>query len=91
MFQLPPDVVDMNDGLLEALFIKTPQNAHEFMQLIFDLNTNNYNSTMFDFFSTEHLTITTSDDMDWTIDGEYQKGEKKIEIKNLKSAIRLSI
>lgn len=91
MVQLPPDIVDMNDGLLEALFIKTPQNAHEFMQLIFDLNTNNYDSTMFDFFSTEHLKITTNDDIDWTLDGEYQKGEKEIEIKNLKSAIQLNV
>ena len=91
MLQLPSDVVDMNDGLLEALFIKMPQNAHEFMQLIFDLNANNLESSMFDFFSTEKLTVTTKDNIDWTIDGEYQKGEKEVEIKALKSAIQLNV
>ena len=91
LFQLPQDIVDMNDGLLEALFIKMPQNAHEFMQLIFDLNTNNFNSTMFDFYSTENLIVETNENIDWTIDGEYQKGDKKVEIKALKSAIQLIV
>jgi YegS/Rv2252/BmrU family lipid kinase len=91
LFQLPQDIVDMNDGLLEALFIKMPQNAHEFMQLIFDLNTNNFDSTMFDFYSTENLIVETNENIDWTIDGEYQKGDKKVEIKALKSAIQLIV
>lgn len=89
--QLPADIVDMNDGLLEAMFIRMPENPQEFMQVIFDLNTGNYNSEMFDFFSVDKLTITSKEDIDWTIDGEYQKGANVVQIEVIKDAIQLCV
>ena len=81
--------VDMNDGLLEVLLVKYPKNPAEVMQTIFDAQSGKFDSPMFDFFSTNELTITTEDDIAWTLDGEYQKGNDKITIRNIKSAIPL--
>lgn len=83
--------VDMNDGLLEVLLVKYPKNPAEVMQTIFDAQSGKFESSMFDFFSAEELTISTEDEISWTIDGEYQKGNEKITIKNVKSAIPIII
>ncbi len=84
-------VVDMNDGLLEVLLVKFPKNPAELMQLLVDLQAGKYTGSMFEFFSANEITITTEDEIPWTIDGEYQKGNEKITVKNIKSAINLII
>lgn len=85
------DTVDMTDGLLEVLLIKYPKNPAELTQIIFDANTGKYNGSMFTFFSAKELTISTEDEIDWTLDGEYQKGSNVINIKTLKNVIPLII
>jgi YegS/Rv2252/BmrU family lipid kinase len=89
LLKFDDNTVDMSDGLLEVLLVKFPKNPAEVMQIIFDAKSGKYNSNMFDFFSADEVTITTENDIDWTIDGEYQKGNKKINIKTLNSAIHL--
>ncbi len=83
------DEVDLNDGLLEVFLVRYPQNATEFMQLLLDLNAGKYTSPLIQFFSTNQLRVITSDNMDWTIDGEYQKGSNDINISVLPSALKL--
>ena len=83
------NLVDMNDGLLEVLLIKYPKNPAEATQTLIELNNSKFSSNHFDFFSASEIVFTTDDHVDWTIDGEYQKGSKKITVKNLKSAISL--
>ena len=81
--------VDMNDGLLEVLLIKYPKNPVELTQILFDLKNAKFNNSLFEFFSTDEITFETEEELDWTIDGEFQKGKKEIQIKNIKSAITL--
>ena len=83
------DTVDMNDGLLEVLLIKYPKNPAEATQTLIDLKNGKFSSQYFDFFSASQITFTTDDEVDWTIDGEYQKGSDIITVKNIKSAISL--
>ena len=83
--------VDMNDGLLEVFLIKQPKNATEYMQIIYDLNSGNFNGLFFEFFSTSKLTVLTDDEINWSIDGEFQKGASVVEIKNVKSAFKLLV
>lgn len=83
------DDVDMNDGLLEVLLIKYPRNPVELSQTLIDIKSSKFNSSFFEFFSTEEITFITNDEVDWTIDGEYQKGSKEIKIKCIKNAISL--
>ncbi len=82
-------VVNMNDGLLEVLLIKYPKNPVEATQTLLDLQNSKFNSHFFEFFSANEVKFTTNDEVDWTIDGEYQKGAPEIVVKNLKSSISL--
>lgn len=82
-------VVNMNDGLFEVLLIKYPKNPVEATQTLFDLQNSRFSSHFFEFFSANEVKFTTNDDVDWTIDGEYQKGAPEIVVKNLKSSISL--
>lgn len=83
------NLVDMNDGLLEVLLIKYPKNPAEATQTLIELKNSKFSPQHFDFFSASEIVFTTEDTVDWTIDGEYQRGNKKITVKNLKSAISL--
>jgi len=91
MLRFSENDVDMNDGLLEVLLIKNPKNPAELMQLLIDMNNRHFSGDSFEFFSADELTIETDDQIDWTIDGEFQKGAEKITIKNVKSAINLIV
>ena len=89
VLRFPEKDVDMNDGLLEILLIKEPKNPAELMEIIIDINNKNYKGSMFDYFSANEIHIQTDDDIDWTIDGEFQKGSEHITVKNIKSALDL--
>ena len=81
--------VDMNDGLLEVLLIKYPRNPVELTQCLLELKSSKFNTPFFEFFSTGEITISTEDKIDWTIDGEYQKGNNKITVRCIKDAFTL--
>ena len=82
-------VVNMNDGLLEVLLIKYPKNPVEATQTLLDIQNSKFSSHFFEFFSAKEIKFTTTEDVDWTIDGEYQKGSPQITVKNLESSISL--
>ncbi len=88
---LSDDLVDMDDGMFEVLLIKSPSNILELNQILFDLTTQNYNSTLISFFSSSRLEVTADPEMSWTLDGEYQEGNDTIVIENLHSAIQLIV
>lgn len=81
--------VDMSDGLLEVFLVKAPTTPGEFMQLVFDINAGNYNSPFIQFFSTNKVHIATTDDIDWTLDGEYQAGSREVNIEVLPRVLNL--
>jgi len=83
---LKPDVVDMNDGLLELLLIKAPKNIMELNECIAALSTQNYNSRMLEFRSTSMIEITCESEIEWALDGEYEKGNREIIIRNVPDA-----
>lgn len=81
--------VHMNDGLLEVLLIKYPKNPVEATQTLIDIQNSKFDAPFFDFFSAKEITFTTEQEIDWTIDGEYQKGAPEILISNLHSKFSL--
>lgn len=83
------NMVDLNDGLMEVFLVKTPQNPAEFMQLVFDLNAGNYNSKFIECFSTSALQLSSDEDIDWTLDGEYQPGNRNVSVSVLPSALKI--
>lgn len=86
---ISPKIVDMNDGKFEVLLIRMPANPADLNEAIRALTVQDYDSYMIDFFSAGTIDITASPDMDWTLDGEWQKGAEKIRVENLHNAIRI--
>lgn len=88
---LSPDAVDMNDGLFELLLVKYPKTAAELNECIRCLQEKNYHSSMLTLHSTDRLTITADETVDWTLDGEHEPGHTQVTVENRHNAFRLII
>ncbi|MBE6806778.1 MAG: YegS/Rv2252/BmrU family lipid kinase [Ruminococcaceae bacterium] len=86
---LSPDVVDMNDGMLEMLLVKKPRNPMELSACVTALLMKNYQSPMLEFCSGSQFRVTADAAMDWTLDGEWAKGQETLIVENLRDAIHL--
>ena len=88
---LDKKIVDMNDGQFELLLVKYPESMAELADVIHALTTQRYNAPSLVFRPASKLSITADPDMDWTLDGEFAKGSKTIEIENLHSAVNIVV
>lgn len=91
VLKLAPGMVDMNDGLFEALLIRNPGNAIELQSIISALTSHKYDNPMLTFVRASKLVFQTDPDMPWTLDGEYAEGAESITVENMHGAIRLMI
>ncbi len=86
---LDPRIVDMNDGLLELLLVRKPRSLLEMSDCIKALTTQDYNCPILTFLSTPSVEIEAPEDVDWTLDGEFQKGTTHCSVVNCHSAINI--
>lgn len=87
--KLDPHLVDKQDGLFEVTLVKPPQNLLDLNKIVTALSTGNFaDNSMFHFFKAAELRVLASDPFNWSLDGEYVKGEDEIRIKNLKQSVR---
>ena len=86
---LSRDVVDMADGLFELLLVRAPKDLFELGDCVKALQQQTYNCSMLTFINTPSVKISAPEDMNWTIDGEPEKGHKQLEVSCLKHAIRV--
>lgn len=92
MLRLDPKIVDLNDGLMEVLLIRVPANAAELAQLLYALSAQAFDeSECIRFVSTTRVRITAYEEVDWSLDGEYEKGKNEVEIVNVPDAIRVIV
>ncbi len=89
LLTLAPDLVDMNDGLFEVLLIRKPKNPLELSDCVLALTTQDYNTPMLTLTSTERVEIEAPEDMDWTLDGEHERGAARCTVENLHSAVNV--
>ena len=88
---LDPQYVDMNEGLFELLLVRSPKNPIELAEIVYMLTTQNYESNKITFVNADSFTIYADENMDWSLDGEYQEGCERIEIENLHNAIDIVV
>ncbi len=86
---LDPKQVDMRDGKFEVLLVRTPKDLAEITECIQAVQKQKYNCKMMTFRSAQHIKITASPDMVWTLDGEREEGHSFVEVENLCQAVRL--
>ena len=91
ILSLDKNIVDISDGLLEILLIKSPNNLIDLNECISALTTQNYNSRMLIFRSAKEMVITSPTKNEWTLDGEYQEGLENITIKNIHNSVNLIV
>ena len=86
---LAPDRVDMSDGLFELLLIRAPKNLAEVADCLMALQKQTYNCDMITFLSAPSAVVTAPETMDWTLDGEQQKGMPHVDIQCLQRKLQL--
>lgn len=86
-----PDNVELNDGLFEVTLIRPPKNPMELSEIIKALGNQNKESEMIYSFSTSNITLTSDEEIDWTLDGEYGGKVDKAIIVNKRSAIEILV
>jgi len=86
---LSPDKVDMTDGKLELLLIRSPKEAVELTDCLLALQRQTYNCAMMTFLSTESVKVSAPADMDWTLDGEREGARERIQVECLRHALQI--
>ena len=87
---LDPKQVDMADGKLEVLLVRSPQSLLELTECIAAVQSQQYNDCeMITFRSGSKIEITADPEMPWTLDGEREDGHEHITVVNKHLAYRL--
>lgn len=81
------ELVSLNDGLFEVLLIKMPKTIVDLNNIIGSLSSNKFDNKHFDFFKSARLTVSPSESIAWSLDGEYVHPKEDIEVENLHSVI----
>ena len=87
---LDPKQVDMADGKLEVLLVRSPKSLLELTECISAVQSQQYNNCeMITFRSGREIKITADPEMPWTLDGEREDGHQEITVTNNHLAYRL--
>lgn len=81
--------VDLCDGRFELLLIRAPKDISELAECIQALKHQTYNCSMLTFINTKQVRISAPEDMDWTLDGEWEQGCPYIEAECLHRAVQV--
>ena len=83
--------VDMNDGLMEVLLIKSPKNLLDVNSIARSLLANDLDTKDIAFYSAKTVRFEMSSDVPWTLDGEYKEGESDIKIETVRDAVNILV
>lgn len=91
IIKLKDNLVALNDGKLEVLLIHKPKNIAQLQRIVSQVLTQNFTNDLVEFHHTAKIKVTTEEEINWTLDGEMEKGDFDFEITNVHSAINLII
>ncbi len=86
---LPPDQVDMGDGVFEVMLVRAARNVNEITECIQAVQTQKYNCSMITFRPARKVKVWSDPYMAWSLDGEKADGHAVVEIENLHRAMHL--
>ena len=84
------DLVKLDDGKHELLLVDMPKNAIELGKLLVNLAQKRFEDGLH-LLSVSHIKMETAQPIDWTLDGELEKGETSFDIVNLPRAARIIV
>lgn len=88
LFKMDPFEVKMDDGEFELLLVRK-SNAAGIISVFFNVKSMKYDHKDVMVLKTKKLKITSSEPIDWTLDGEYGGAYTDMDIENLHKAITL--
>ena len=86
---LPPEQVDMGDGIFEVMLIRAPRHINEIADCILAVQNQTYNCGMITFRPARAVKILADPSMAWTLDGEKADGYREIPVENLHHAVKI--
>jgi len=86
---LPPDQVDMGDGIFEVMLVRAARNLTELTECITAVQNQKYNCSMITFRPARSIKIYCDPYLAWSLDGEKADGYKEIQVDNLHHAMHL--
>lgn len=89
ILKLDPNLVKLDDGLFEVFLIKKPKSTAAFLNLAIKALRGDLSNENIIFTHASKVKITGPADMDWALDGEYQKGSENVLIENRKQALTI--
>lgn len=91
VLRLNPKLVDMQDGVLELILIRKPEDAAQLANCVRALLAQDYRSELLVMRKVRSAVFTLPEDADWTLDGEYAQGQGHAEISIVPGAVRIFI
>lgn len=92
VLKLDPEMVDLSDGLLEVLLIRSPRNPIEFAQVVQALTSGHFDwSPCISFRRASRIVIGSETVLPWSLDGEEEPGGTEAVIENVPGAIRVVV
>ena len=89
VLKLEDSEVHMSDGRFEALLIPFPADLLVLNRILTALRTRYYDDESLRFLRASSFVFEGGPDVTWTLDGEAAEGSARVEIKNIRDAIRL--
>ena len=89
LVKLDPERVKMDDGKFELLLLRMPKTPLDLQNLILALTKMQYDYPGVIFRHVDTVTLTTDDNIPWSLDGEYAASEPRVEIHLRPGAIEL--
>ena len=83
--------IDMNDGLMEVLMVKSPESVSALNETIRSMIDGKLEADDIEFFSARNIRVEIDESVPWTLDREYQPGAETIEISTIRSAFELIV
>ncbi len=88
LINLDPKIVDLSDGMFELLLIRLPKDIFELNEIAVALSSKKYKTKLITFLSAKKIIVETSENINWTLDGEYARGAERIKVENINKAIK---
>lgn len=90
--KLDPNQVRMDDGELELLLLRMPKTPSDLQNLILGMTKMNYHDYPGVIFRhVRQVSVTTGEDIPWSLDGEYAASAPRVEICSLPGAMRIML
>lgn len=89
ILKLDSGMVALNDGKFEVMLIRNPVTPLQLSSILHGITTLELPNDMVYFFSAENIRVTSTEALEWTLDGERAEGGHEVEMHNLHGGIRV--